>query len=184
MGELKSAWEIAQEKARKLGELSAEEQRQQLEERCQQIAQAITRRYLDQEGLDIATELNNCPEGEKDLVRQATLSYLTQGMELRNPQRLEKIAQGILSLEPKLQPIVGQIIELAREYEQAGSKIRQEIVNKGRETLHQLRISGTAVGNISIQATAEWQETWRRLIEPFEERLDSLKKGLVSSIRG
>lgn len=183
MGELKSAWEIAQEKARKLGELSAEEQRQQLDERCHQIAQAVTQRYFDQEGLDIATELNNYPRGEKDLVRQATLGYLSEGMELRNPHRLEKIVQGILSLEPELQPIVEQITELAQEYEQAGRKTRQEIVNKGREALHQMRISGTAVGSINIEATAEWQETWRRLIEPFEEKLDSLKKGLVSTIR-
>ena len=40
MGELKSAWEIAQEKANKLGKLSDEEKEQQTRQRYRQIGQA------------------------------------------------------------------------------------------------------------------------------------------------
>ncbi len=183
MGELKSAWEIAQEKARKLGELSAEEQRQQVEERCHQIARAIIQRHFDQEGLDIATEIDNYPEGEKELIKPAILSYLTQDIDLRSHHRLERIAQGITKIEPGLQPITEQIVELAQEYAQAERKARQGIENKSRETLHQLRISGTAVGDINPEAKADWQETWHKFAQPFEQSLNNLKKGLRGTKR-
>jgi hypothetical protein len=191
MGELKSAWEIAQEKASKLGKLSAEEKRQQMEQRCHQIGKAMAQTYLDhQEGQNITTQLSNYPEEEKRLIAQAIVGHLSEALSLRNPKitenpqgfssvsRLEKIIQGIATIAPKLQPVTSQISLLIQEYQQAGEKTRQEIENKGRERLHQLRISGTAVGGINIEATLEWQEDWYKLAQPFEERLNELKQEL------
>ena len=220
MGELKSAWEIAQEKADRLGKLSAEEIQRQREQECRQIGRAIAQRYLDSpESLSLALELDKYQD-KKDLVRQASLTHLTQAIDLKSwsgtsPDatvqstwqgakkerahtatpliwqgacsggvypRLEKIAQGIATLEPKSQPLIERIRELAQEYEHLADKTRRAIEIKCRGTLHQLRISGTAVGNINIEATPQWQQNWHSLTELFEPRLDSLKQELINSI--
>jgi len=220
MGKLKSAWEIAQEKADRLGKLSPAEMQRQREQECRQIGRAIAQRYLDSpEPLPLAIELNKYQE-KKDLVRQATLTHLIQAIDLRflteftlsgrsfaslrmtgseglrmtgseglgmtskagTASKLEKIIQGIATVEPKTESITERIRGLAQEYEQLADKARRAIEIKCRETLHQLRISGTAVGNINIKATPQWQQSWQLLTEPLEPRLDSLKRELINSI--
>ena len=204
MGELKSAWEIAQGKADKLGKLSSEELQQQGEEKCRQIGQAIAQRYLDNlESLDLEVELDKHSEEEKGLIKRAVGSHLIQALELssqsgtsRRPTerdggmkqnnrsggayfRMERIIQGIAGLEPKSGAITERMRQLFQEYEGATREARREIERKGKETLHQLRISGTAVGDINIEAMPQWQQTWHRLREPFEPRLDNLKQELL-----
>ena len=194
MGKLKSAWEIAQEKADRLGKLSPAEMQRQREQECRQIGRAIAQRYLDSpEPLPLAIELNKYQE-KKDLVRQATLTHLTQAIDLRfltsfgmtskaaTASKLERIIQGIATVEPKSESIIERIRGLVQEYEQLADKTRRAIEIKCRETLHQLRISGTAVGNINIEATPQWQQSWQLLTEPLEPRLDSLKQELINSI--
>lgn len=207
MGELKSAWEIAQEKANKLGRLSPEELEQQREEKCRQIGQAIAQRYLDNLGsLNLGIELDRHPEEEKGLIKRAVASRLIQALDLgsrlaTSPDttgrhgrvkqnnrsggvylRLEKIIRGIDSLEPKAGAITERVRQLFQEYEEATREARREIERKGREILHQLRISGTAVGDINVEAMPQWQQTWHRLREPFEPRLDNLKEELINCI--
>jgi len=83
MSELKSAWEIAQEKANKLGKLSAEELQRQREEECRQIGQGIAQRYLDNpESLSLDIELNKHPEEGRGLIRKAVASHLIQALDL------------------------------------------------------------------------------------------------------
>jgi len=209
MGELKSAWEIAQGKADKLGKLSAEELQQQGEERCRQIGQAIAQRYLDNaESLDLEVELDKHSGEEKGLIKRAVASHLIQALELssqlgagRRPAeadggmkqnngsggayfRLERIIQGIAVLEPKSGAVTQRMSQLFQEYERAAREARRQIERKGKETLHQLRISGTAVGDINVEAMPQWQQTWHRLREPFEPRLDNLKRELINNIVG
>jgi hypothetical protein len=197
MGELKSAWEIAQEKASRLGKLSAEEEEQQRKQRARQIGQALAQKWLDSfDQPNVAAELNKYEEGERDLIRQASLNCLADAIDLslinqattiglsENPRnsggvsRVEKAIQGIASLEPTTQPIIEGITKLVQEYEGAQRKTRRELERKGRETLHQLRISGMAVGDINIEATSQWQQAQQRLIEALEPRLNSLKQEL------
>jgi hypothetical protein len=183
MGELKSAWEIAQEKANKLGKLSPEEERRQREEKCRQIGQAVAQRWLDASpGQDLAAGVGSYPEEEKGLIKQATLGYLIEAIDFQSSEagmgRLERAVQGITSLEPKSQPVVERLIELAQEYSQAKEKTRQEVEDRSRGVLHQLRISGTAVGDINVEATPQWQQSEQRLTKAFQPRLDGLKKEL------
>ena len=197
MGELKSAWEIAQEKANRLGKLSAEEEEQQRRQKCRQIGQALAHRWLDNpDSLSLTIELSKRPEEEQKLVKRAILSHLLQAMDFKNRSRtspdptgygrsggvylrLEKIIQGIVSLEPKSQPLIEGITKLMQEYEWAEGKTRQELESKARKTLHQLRVSGTAVGDINIEAIPQWQQAQQRLVETLEPRLNSLKQELA-----
>lgn len=183
MGELKSAWEIAQEKASKLGKLSSEEEQRQREEKCRQIGQAVSQRWLGgSQPQNLATEINSYPKKEKSLIKQAIVGYLIEAVDFQSSKSgmsgLERAIRGIASLEPKSQPVVEWITELAREYEQAKRKTRQELEAKVKEVLHQLRISGTAVADINLEAIPQWQQSEQRLIETFRPRLDSLKQEL------
>jgi hypothetical protein len=215
MAELKSAWEIAQGKADRLGKLTAEELRQQGQEKCRQIGEAIAQRYLDNvEPLDLGIELDKHPEEERELIKRAVASRLIQAMDLRffaepvlsdmrffaalrmtgnegfrttdtsfrTTDKLEKTIQGIASLEPQSRAITERLRQLFQEYEGATREARQEIERKDKEILHRLRISGTAVGDINVEAMPQWEQIWHRLRKPFETRLDNLKQELINCI--
>lgn len=182
MSELKDAWEIAREKANKLGKLSTQEMQQQREQEYRQVGKGIAQRYLDNfDPLNLSIELDSRPTEGRDLTVRTITGYLAQAMDLESHSRLEKIIQGIAAIEPRLQPVIEQIRELAQEHEQTLRMTRQAIENKGRETLHQLRISGTAVGAINTEAVPEGQQNWRKLTEPFVPKLDNLKRELVKA---
>jgi hypothetical protein len=185
MGELKSAWEIAQERANRLGKLSAEEEEQQARQRCDQIGQVLAQKWLNgSQQLDIAAELNKHKEEERNIIKQALIEHLAEAIEFTATQdisRMKKVVEGIGSLGPELQPKAEEIGKLVQEYEGAEQKIRQELESSYREPLHQLRISGTAVDAINIEATPEWQLAREELVEAFTPRLNNLRQGLINS---
>lgn len=186
MGEIKSAWEIAQEKADKLGELSPEEKKKQREDRCHLTGKSLAEKYLSQHDTRyLEAELNKYNSEDKDLISQAALHRLIEGIDLRYSLILDKISQGIRSLAKTETAVetVGKIKELFQEYQEAEKGGRQEIEGAGREILHQLRISGTAISQINVRAKEEWQKKLSQLTHPFEERLNKLKQELLSSAR-
>ncbi|MFW6118572.1 MAG: hypothetical protein ACOC6R_03665 [Chloroflexota bacterium] len=184
MGELKSAWEIAQEKANRLGKLSAEEREQQARQRYLKIGQALAQKWLDSsQKLDITAELNKHEENEREIIRRAVIEHLAEAIEFTTAHCIDstkKVIAGISSLRPELQPKAEEIGKLIQEYEGAERKIRQEIESNYRETLHQLRISGTAVGAINIEDDPKWQAAWQELVGAFTPRLNDLKRALIS----
>jgi hypothetical protein len=189
MGEIKSAREIAQEKVSKLGELSPEERRGQREDKCRLIGKSLADKYLSQYDTRLLeTELNKHGAQDKNLIIQAAVQRLIEGINLRYGSRLDKINQGILTLvntETAIETL-GKIKELFQEYEEAENRERQDIEKAGREILHQLRVSGTAIGQINIRAKDEWEKRLTQLAGPFEERLSELiqKLGADGSITG
>ena len=184
MDELKSAWEIAQERANRLGKLSVEEKKQQERQRYRQIGQVLAQKWLDRsQELDMTAELKKHGEEDRDMVKQAVIEHLVEAVDLAVAQTMDGVKraiEGISSLGPELQPEVEKLGELVQEYEEAERKIRQELESDCRETLHRLRISGTAVGDINIEANPQWQLARQRLIEAFAGRLNALKQALIS----
>lgn len=184
MGELKSAWEIAQERANRLGKLSAEEKEQQERQGYRQIGQALAQKWLDcSQPLDITTELNKHEEKEREIIKQAIIERLVEAIEFTTTQGMnsvKRVVAAISSLGSELQPKAEEISQLVQEYERAEQKIRQELESNHRETLHQLRISGTAVDAINIEADQQWQIARQGLVEAFTPRLNALKQALIS----
>jgi len=184
MGELKSAWEIAQEKANRLGKLSAEEREQQARQRYRQIGQGLAQKWLDSSRqLDMTAELNKHEEKEREIIKQAIIEHLAEAIEFtttRGINRVKKVIAAISSLGPELQPKAEEIGQLVQEYEDAEQKIRQELESDYRETLHQLRISGTAVDAMNIEADPQWQLARQELVEALTPRLNDLKRALIS----
>jgi hypothetical protein len=185
MGEIKSAWEIAQEKADKLGELTSEERKKQREDRCRLIGKTLAEKYLSRHDARLLeAELSKHSVRDKELISRAVLHRLVEGIDLRYSLKLDEIGQGILSLskaEASAQ-IMDEIKEIFHEYREAENKERQEIERAGREILHQLRISGTAISQINIRAKEEWLKQLNELAQPFEEKLNNLKQELLSSV--
>jgi len=184
MGELKSAWEIAQEKANRLGKLSAEEREQQARQRYRQTGQGLAKKWLDSsQQLDMTAELNKHEEKEREIIKQALIEHLAEAIEFTTTQGInsvKKVIEAISSLGPELQPKAEEIGQLVQEYEDAEQKTRQELESNYRETLHRLRISGTAVDAINIEADPKWQVARQGLVEAFTPRLNDLKRALIS----
>ena len=174
MGEMKSAREIAQERANRLGKLSREEERKQKEQECRQLAQGIIRNYLDSPGAeDIVARLDKYQGEERELISAAAVGLLTEAVSLDSATRAEKAARGMVALEPGTQPVVGRMMDLLAEHRRAGEKTGKEGEGRGKELLHQLRISGTAIDEIIIEAGP------RRQRAALEQQLDSLKQEIL-----
>lgn len=184
MSELKSSWEIAQERANRLGKLSAEEKEQQERQGYRQIGQALAQKWLDSSRqLDITAELNKHEEKERNIIKQAVIEHLIEAIELtttRGVNTVKRVVEAISTLKPESQPKAEAIGQLVQEYEGAEQKIRQELESSYRETLHQLRISGTAIDTINIEDNPQWQLARQGLIEALTSRLNDLKRALVS----
>jgi cell division GTPase FtsZ len=184
VGEIKSAWELAMEKVEKLGKLSPEELRRQKTEKCGSIGQGLAEKYLSGLALrDVKIELDRHKGEERELVRAALASKLIDAIELGDAERLLKVVEGILELKLKsgeaLAGIRAEIDQLFGEYREAEQKKRREVEVAARGVLHQLRISGSAIGSVNPEVVPEWKSELDKIAQPYRERLDSLKARLV-----
>lgn len=183
MDELKSAWEIAQERVNRLGKLSTGEREEQEKQRYRQIGQALAQKWLDSSRhVDMGAELNKHGEKGREMIKQALIGHLTEAIAFTNVQSIDttkRLIEAISSVQPELRPQAEEMAGLLHEYEEAEQKLRQELEGDYRETLHRLRISGTAVGAINLEASDKWQLARNELLEVFTPALDDLKRALV-----
>jgi len=165
-----------------LGKLSPEEKAEQARKGHRDAGQALAQKWLDSsQRLDIAAELNKYPQRERDSIKQALIEHLVEGAELtttRGVDNAKKVARAISSLKPELEPRAAELDQLVQEYEKAEQKISQELDTTRRQRLHQLRISGTAVDTLNIEASPRWRLAREKLLETFTPRLNDLKQSL------
>ena len=183
MSELKSAWEVAQERANRLGKLSADEKEQQERQRYRQAGQVLAQKWMDgSQKLDMTAELSKHEEKGREIIKQAIIEHLVETIGFANTQAIDsvkRVVEAISSLKPELQSKAEEMGQLVQEYELAEQKIRQELESNYRETLHQLRISGTAIDAINIEDNDRWQLARQGLVESLAPRLNALKQALV-----
>ena len=184
MGEIKSAWELAMEKVDKLGKFSPEELRQQKEDRCGSIGWGLAERYLSGMALrDLKLELDKHKGEERGLVSAALASKLIDAIELGDAERLSKVIEGISELKlmsgEGLNGIRTEIEQLFGEYREAEQKKRREVEVAARGVLHQLRVSGSAIGGVNPEVVPEWKNELDKIAQPYRERLDGMKARLA-----
>jgi hypothetical protein len=182
VSDIKSAWEIAQEKANKLGKLSSREREEQRQEKCCLLGEALADKYLSQNDIRIIQgELNEYEVSDRDLVGKAMVRRLSQSLDFKYLDRLAGISKAILALQntAPTKKALEEVEVLFQEYQQAEKKQRQEIEEAGGQILHQMRISGSAIGRLNLRAKEEWQTKLDQTAIPFEERLKSLKQELL-----
>jgi hypothetical protein len=180
VGEIKSAWELAMEKVEKLGKLSPEELQRQKAEKCGSIGQGLAEKYLSGLALrDLKLELDKHKGEERDLVSTALASRLIDAIELGDAERLAKVEEAISGLKLKakerLAAFSGEIEQLFAEYREAEQKKRREVETAAKGVLHQLRISGSAIGSVNPEVVPEWKNELDKIAQPYRERLESLK---------
>ena len=185
MGEIKSAWELAMEKVEKLGKLSPEEVRRQKTEKCGSIGQGLAEKYLTGLALrDVRIELDKYKGEERELVRAALASKLIDAIELGDAERLSKVLEGISELNLKsregLASIRAEIEQLFAECREAEQKKRREVETAARGVLHQLRISGSAIGSVNPEVVPEWKNELDKIALPYREKLGDIKARLRS----
>jgi hypothetical protein len=185
VGEIKSAWELAMEKVEKLGKLSPEEVRRQKEEKYGSIGQGLAEKYLTGLALrDVRIELDKYKGEEGELVRAALASKLIDAIELGDAERLSKVIEGISELNLKsregLAGIRAEIEQLFGEYREAEQKKRREVETAARGVLHQLRISGSAIGSVNPEVVPEWKNELDKIALPYREKLGDIKARLRS----
>lgn len=186
MSEMKSAFEKALERADKLGKLSPEEMRERKEEEYATIGRAIADRYLGHGHTGILEEeATRYGRDEKGIVIGAAVSRLAEAIALESDEVTEKAMAGMLTLrgEEEIARITERVGSLLSEYREAKrqkyEEEKEDIERRERELLHQLRISGSAVGEINLRASEAWERVSQELLSRFDERLKELKQQLL-----
>ena len=187
MGEMKSAFEKAMERAEKLGKLSPEEMRERKQAEYTPIGRALAERYLGHGQKQVFKEEANRYSGdEKGIVIRAALLRLGEAIDLGNDELTENALAGMLvfKAKEKMGEINEKIRSLLREFREAQQQKyegEKERIERGeKELLHQLRISGSAVGEINLKASEAWERISQQLCSRFNERLVDLKGELLS----
>jgi len=127
-------------------------------------------------------ELDKYKGEERELVRVALASRLIDAIELGEAERLAKVVEVISGLKLKseggLPAATGEIERLFAEYREAEQKKRREVETAARGVLHQLRISGSAIGSVNPEVVPEWKSELDKIAQPYRERLDDIKAEL------
>jgi len=183
MGDIKSAWEIAMEKAERLGKLSPDERRRQREQEYSSIGRLLADKYLAGLALwQLEVELDKYTGEQKKLASSALLSRLADAIELGSPEKLERALDGILALkqnEPGVAGIKDEIVRLLRKYRQEEDRGKREAEESAREVLSRLGISGSAIGSVRPETIPECKQSLDDLARPYEQRLGELKARLA-----
>ena len=189
MGEMKSAFERALERADKLGKLSPDEIKESKEKEFIPIGRALVEQYLGHGYGHILEEEMARYSGEgRDIVMKAAISRLVEAIDLGSGETVERAIGGILALkgEGEVGQIAGQIKGLLEEYKQAEEdryeKEKGEVERGERELLRQLGISGSAIAEINLEASETWKEICAALYSEFDQRLHQLKEQLLKTV--
>lgn len=191
MGEMKSAFEKALEKADKIGKLSPEEMREREEAEYAPVGRAIAERFLGHGHKQILKEeVERYSSDENGIVVRAALSLLVKSIALTSSDLIERSLDGLLTLKDR-ERIGGTVdririlfAEFQEKREQEYEREKENIDKSERELLHQIRIAGSAVGPINPKASESLNLVYEQLNSRFNERLETLKQELQILLNG
>lgn len=182
--ELKSAFDIAMERARKLGDMSAQEKQKSREEELRAIGEVLGKRYLD--GLpirDIEIELRKQEENRHIVVRYL-LSFFVDGLIEANFETAENILVAIQHFSGN-SDAVANIRDLYNEYQKAIEKAwegkRSKLEASRRKELKLKGISGSAV-EPAIEVDSEQLELRQQLDAAYQKRFEETTTLLLKAL--
>lgn len=185
MGEMKSALERALEKAEQIGKLSPEEMQEKRRAEYIPIGEGLAKRYLEHGHLFIIEEgINKHTGEERSIVANAALSILVKNIGLGDSSLTDKALRGIVQLrgEERIKNHLEEIETILSAYHQAKQQRYEEerarIEKSVRESLHRMRISGSAVGHVHAEGGEEWKKVVGELQSQFGERLAEIAQSL------
>ena len=169
--ELKSAFDLAMERAQKLGDLSAQERQRSREEKFRAIGEALGKRYLDGLPLrDVEIELRRYEENRRIVIRHL-LSFLLDTLAPGNYEGAENVLAAVQHYSNEHQKAIEQAWEEKRI--KLGAARRKELKLRG--------ISGSAV-EPAIESSPEWLEIKQGLIASYQKRFEETKTPLLKAL--
>ena len=177
---LKSALDIALERAGKLGKMSDEERRGAREKELAGVGEALSERYL--KGLpirDTELELSKYKEDRQKIIRYF-LDRLWDRLDLGNPREIDKILSAIEHFTANsaiAEGIRSLAIEYRNEVEKTLEKNRNSLEDARRKELKRRGISGSAVIPF-IESSPEWLQLQEGMNSRYRKRLEELKSFL------
>jgi hypothetical protein len=190
MGELKSAYEKALERAGKLGRLSPEEMRERKVAEYAAIGGALAERYLEHGYTRVLDEELGKYEGsDRDVLVEAALSRLAEALSLDVPEATERALQGITTLKPNTSILETERrmrsleIDYADAQEQAYEQARAGLKRQGAEALDELGITGSAIGDVRIGVRELRRDASQELRSRFEAGLGEVRQELLERAR-
>jgi hypothetical protein len=190
MGKIKSAFELAMEKAERLGELSQEELKELKEKDHQEAGEKLAQKYLKQSHYQ-SRELKIDIDKHEEKAREAViLAFLRQMSQLLSLESYQRPLQGILELrkDRETEQACREIEELCHQYQRAEQEMRIELQDgltaaKMRE-LAEMGISGSAIKMPDVESSTKWIRARDKLLARFERELEQRKQGLNTAISG
>lgn len=178
---IKSALEIALEKARRLGALSEEERRRLRDEELVAAGEALAKRYLNGLPLrDTELDLGRHREEDRQIISRNLLSLLVDKIDMEHIAGADRILAAIQHLSGH-SGVVQSMRDLLQEYESAMEKAwrekRSALEGAKRNELELKGISGSAV-DLGIETSPEWLQTRQLLDSHYHERLEEMKRRL------
>lgn len=183
---LKSAREIAMEKAAKIPGLTPQEARAQKEREYVPRGKAIADRYLGSliKEADVEIELHKYQGEERDIVRKALLDTLLLAVDPEDKERSKRALQGLRRLSKK---DIGQI---ETEVERVSSEFQQQLQleytrfeEAEKERLRALGIAGSAV-KPNLEEKEDWQRHLGEIKKTYDAKLKELRGRLSRLIEG
>lgn len=176
---IRSALDIALEKAQKLGDLSVEERQRMKEEELAQIADTLARRYFNGLPLrEIEKELDRHSGEERQIVARYLLSHLLLEINFEHTERDEKTLAAIEHLYGD-STVVQSTRDLLHEYQAATDTAwRENYTSLATAQLTKLKLKGIAGSAVepAIETSPAWLEIVERLNSSYQERLARIRQ--------
>jgi hypothetical protein len=175
--EIRSALDIAMERAARLGSISSEEKQRSREQELAAAGEAMAKRCLS--GLpfrDAEVDLAGRSEEARETITRHLLACLAEIIDITQPEGSEKALAVIehFSGDPGA---VRRVRDVLSEYRDAAEKARQEnagaLETAKKKELESKGISGPAVVP-AIETSPEWLLAQERLAAEYRERLSEL----------
>ena len=182
---IKSALEIAMEKAANMPGLSSEELNEQREREYKPRGIAIANKYLETplKNSDLEVELHRYQGKEGEIVRKAFLSTLCQSIGFEDPEKGRRAIDGIQKLETAvpLHEMKEEVEKISEEFHQQRQQRYRVLEESEREKLQGLGISGSAV-KPNLEDKENWQQEVKELQSVYDSRISKLREKLLNYI--
>ena len=194
MGEMKSAYDRAMERAGKLGKLSPDEMKKQEEERLITIGRAIADKYLTHGSTQVLKgDIDKLRSDDRVLVSRGARLGLTGSISFdrgSTMEPLDRVATGLAALatgkqtqvEELISNVKGLLEELEAELDRTYSNEYSHLESERRILLQGLGISGSAVAGVNVEGSSAWQQIEDELRAQYSSKLESLKKRLAEVV--
>jgi hypothetical protein len=194
MGDIKSAWEIAQAKLENIGEATIEER---LRWKYRPEGERLAAQFM-KDDINLATEINKLTDdAAKKYVKEGAEGVLIRNINLPTNEFVQKTNRRIMDAlknlktdKPAVEGVYNQIRKIFQHYtttgeeqrKQAYQQVKADFTNRLRQAMSKQGIDPDI--RMDIERQPEFQVEWRkvagRLEEQYVKYLDEFKKELLA----